>query len=221
MVWNSNWDKIFKKYDWGKYPSENLVRFVGNFFKNKKNNYKTLEIGCGIGANIWYLSKEKFKTYGIDGSNEALKIAKKRMKSESLNANFHCGDILNLPYKNNYFDLVIDVECLYSNNLFDTKLILSEINRVLKPKGLFFSQSFSTKTWGFGDGISLKNEKLTYTKINRGALKKENSIIRFLDLKSIKNTYSIFEIINIEKSSRTINNLENLIEEWIIICRKN
>lgn len=220
MAWNSNWDKIFKKYKWGNYPSENLIRFTSSNFKNKKNKIKILEVGSGTGANLWFFSREKFITYGIDGSREALKIAKKKLKKENLKANLICGDILNLPYPNNYFDLIVDVECLYSNSLADTKIIINEIKRVLKPKGYFYSQSFSTNTDGYKNGIQYKNEKLTFTSINKGVLKKENGIIRYLDLKTIKKLYGVLNIINIEKSTRTINFMKNKIEEWIIVCQK-
>ena len=219
MSWNKNWDKIFKKYSWGNYPSEDLVRFTATNFKNK-NNKKVLEIGCGTGANLWYFSREKFQTYGIDGSKVALKIAKRKLLKESLNVKLIHGDVSKIPFKNNYFDLIVDVECLYSNNLSDTKNILNEVKRVLKPNGFFYSQSFSNKTWGFKNGEQYKSEKLTMKNTRKGALKKENGIVRYLDLKTIKKIYGIFEIYNIEKSSRTINFMKNLIEEWIIICRK-
>jgi 2-polyprenyl-3-methyl-5-hydroxy-6-metoxy-1,4-benzoquinol methylase len=76
MAWNSGWDDIFRKHEWGKYPSENLVRYVGrNFYTVKDRSAITiLEVGCGTGANLWYLAREGFSVYGIDGSNVAIEL---------------------------------------------------------------------------------------------------------------------------------------------------
>lgn len=115
--WDSNWEKIFKAQEWGKYPSENLIQFVArNFYKKNRAEVKLLEVGCGTGANIWYMSREGFNVSGIDGSDTAIKIAQERMKNENLNARLIVGDIISLPFDNMEFDAIIDNECLYSNN---------------------------------------------------------------------------------------------------------
>ena len=46
---NKTWEKLFKR-DWGKYPPEDLIRFIKRLKKNtkiKKKLKKILEIGCG------------------------------------------------------------------------------------------------------------------------------------------------------------------------------
>ena len=122
MSWDSIWDKVFEGQEWGKYPAESLIRFIArNFYQRNRKSTKILEVGCGPGANIWYLAKEGFDTYGIDGSETAIKKAKKRLQEENLRAHLHIGDIINLPYEENYVDAVIDAECLYSNSGKNTK----------------------------------------------------------------------------------------------------
>ena len=67
-MWNKGWDEIFSKKDWGRYPDLSVVRFIlGKTRKKiKKNKIKVLEVGCGTGANLSFLAKEGFKTYGLD-----------------------------------------------------------------------------------------------------------------------------------------------------------
>lgn len=64
------WDMVFSNQEWGKYPSEDLIRFIArNFYKvENRKNVKILELGCGPGANIWYLAREGFSFCGVDCS---------------------------------------------------------------------------------------------------------------------------------------------------------
>ena len=220
--WNSGWNKVFRKYEWGKYPSEPLIRFIGKNYKKSINNkkLKVLEIGCGTGANLWYLSKQSFQTYGVDGSSVALAKAKKLLKEHNANSELIKTDIIKLPFPNEYFDLIIDIECLYSNSFAKSKIILNEINRVLKKNGKFFSLSFSTKTTGYNTGKRYKDEKNTFINLKKGPLKNDYGLIRFMNKSDIKKLYNIFSIVNLEKVSRTYDNLSCLIEEWIIISKK-
>ena len=223
MNWKKGWDKIFKKYQWGKYPAEPLMRFICKNYKDYKKNIKTntLEIGCGTGANLYFLARENFKVFGIDGSKIAIAKAKKYLKKGNYSAEIKCGDVMTLPYLDNFFDIIIDIECLYANSLVDSKSIIKEVYRVLKPNGIFFSLTFSTKTWGYGLGNNYKNEKKNFTKLKKGALKNDDyGVIRFSSKKNIYALYKIFEIKSLEKVSRTINNTKNLIEEWVVICQK-
>jgi hypothetical protein len=60
MVWDPVWENIFSSIPWGKYPPEELIRFVArNFYAAlQRNRIKLLEMGCGPGANLWYMARE-------------------------------------------------------------------------------------------------------------------------------------------------------------------
>ena len=215
-MWNVGWDKIFKKYNWGKYPDLSIVRVLSKF-SNLKNK-KILEIGMGTAANFSFFSDKKLKIFGIDGSKIALKDAKKIIKKLKIKADITRGDINNLPYKNNYFDYVVDCECLYSNSKKDSKKILSEVNRVLKKNGYFFSKTFAKSS--VGEGLFKKNKKHISSKARY--IKKGYGVARISTLPEIKKLYSVdFEIKNIELEFRTYNYLKNSIKEWVLTCKKN
>jgi len=221
MTWNKGWDEIFKKFNWGLYPNEELVRFLKSDLKNNKNiKPYLLEIGCGIGANFFLYHKEGLNSYGIDGSAVAIEKAKKLIKKEKYKVNLKIGDIVTLPYKSDYFDYVIDIECLYSNDEKSTIRILNEVFRVLKPNGKFFSITFGTNTDGYKKGLKIKGERNTFIKGESNVLKKEYELIRYSNKKDIKKIYSKFFISNVNKIIRTKNNGNNIIEEWIIECQK-
>lgn len=88
-----------------------------------------LDIGCGDGFITSSLSN-RFETYGIDISNEALKQATKLgIKTELVDLNYS-----KLKYKDDFFDLVTCFEVL--EHVFSPIEILAEIKRVLKPQGV-------------------------------------------------------------------------------------
>lgn len=223
MVWNSCWDDIFQQNEWGAYPPEELIRFIARNFYNVTNRseFVILEIGCGTGANLWYLAREGFSTYGIDGSEVGIERARVRLTSDGLNADLRVGDAMRLPYPDDFFDAVIDVECLYSNSLKDSKVILAEIKRSLKPGGVFFSKTFMTGTYGEGLGRTLDDEPNTYTELTESALGGGGvGIIRFTSEKELLDLYGALNISNINYLIRSDRNRKYEIREWIIECNK-
>lgn len=95
--------------------------------KNKK--LKILDVGCGPGAALLYLSRFG-DVIGVDLSDEALKFAGKRGKVMK-------ADISSLPFKDESFDAVSCLDVLYHQWVKDNNKALLEIKRVLKPGGIF------------------------------------------------------------------------------------
>ena len=217
--WDPVWEKVFAENAWGKYPGESVIRFIArNFYKRNRPEVKILEVGCGSGANIWFMAKEHFLSYGIDGSESAIKQAKDRLAEEKLSADLVIGDIVSLPYGEGIFDAVLDCECLYANNLENTHKILSEIDRVLKPDGLFYSRTLSENMYT-GKTNTFLGEK-SFADISDGPIAGKG-FARLMDLDDIRNVYgSRFEIISIDKMEYTQGNMEQTISEYIIICKK-
>ena len=58
----ARWNRIFAERRWGQYPSEELVRFIARTFPDaeQRRESRALEVGCGPGANLWYLAREGF-----------------------------------------------------------------------------------------------------------------------------------------------------------------
>ena len=87
------------------YPNEELCRFIGRNFKKfsniKKKNIKILEVGIGNATNLVMLGKEGFKIYGIDISEEAIKISRKTLAQSNLKSPQPSSDSVNfaqLPF---------------------------------------------------------------------------------------------------------------------------
>ncbi len=221
-MWNSGWDEIFSKNEWGAYPPEELVRFVArNFYKApQRDQVRFLEVGCGPGANLIYLAREGFSAVGLDGSQIALNRAQERLSAQGLAAELHSGDAMALPFEDASFDCVLDIECIYANTLADSHRILAETHRVLKPGGLLFSIAFMVGTYGDGKGPKLAGEPNTYKEITEGGFHQGYGVIRLTSEEEIPDIYNLFSNVEYEYIIRSVKNRQHEIKEWIITCRK-
>ena len=218
--WSPVWEKIFIESEWGKYPAESLVRFIArNFYQKKRSEIRILEVGCGPGANLWYLSREGFQTFGVEGSKTAVDKARHRLALEDLKANIYVGDVIVLnQFENDYFDAVIDVGCVCCNNVINSKKILAEVKRVLKNNGLFYSRTLSDKTFVGFDAEYVT--PLEVSKATDGPLEGKG-FIRLSNESSINELYGeLFCIESIDVMDYTANNQKMRVSEFIIVSRK-
>jgi demethylmenaquinone methyltransferase/2-methoxy-6-polyprenyl-1,4-benzoquinol methylase len=134
------YDKISRFYD----------IFEGSFekkFRNKaleqldiKKGENVLEIGFGTGHSMVKIAEKvgkKGKAFGIDISSRMKDITQRRLEKKGLAdiVELHCGDAIKTPYNESIFDAVFMSFVL---ELFDTpeiKIVLKEINRIIKPNG--------------------------------------------------------------------------------------
>ena len=133
-------DFFFKYYDRERESIESLS-FSYNLheYKNFKNK-KVLDVGSGNGYVLSKYAKEGAKVYGVDISENAIKICKKRFKLLKLKGSFKVANAEKLPYPNNYFDCICSMGVLH--HVSNIKKALDEIYRVLKPGGKFISMFY-------------------------------------------------------------------------------
>ncbi len=93
-----------------------------------KKFLKILDAGCGPGAMLPTLA-EYGDVIGADISDEALKYARKIGKVKK-------GNILDLDFADETFDLVVCMDVLYHTWVEDEARALKEFNRVLKKRGI-------------------------------------------------------------------------------------
>lgn len=149
------WNDVFASRSWGRYPPEELVRFMARRFAavEDKSQVRVLEIGCGPGPNLWYLAREGYRVSGIDGSHAAIEQAVQRLENEELTADdMRQGNFADLPWDDCSFDVVIDIEAISTNLSAVIEKTMGEVHRVLRPGGAFFGKLFGTETTGFAGG---------------------------------------------------------------------
>ena len=95
-----------------------------------------LEVGCGRGGGSSYIARyyDCEQVVGGDFSSSTVSVAKKLNKTIA-NLTFETADAENLPFADNSFDVVINIES--SHCYSHVPSFIEEVARVLKPDGIF------------------------------------------------------------------------------------
>lgn len=95
---------------------------------------KVLELGCGTGQMSMYLNQFNREVIGVDISRGSLNLANDFKLKNGLKGPLFCRcDVFDLPFKRNYFDLIIANGVLHHTK--DPKLAFSKLCKHLKPNG--------------------------------------------------------------------------------------
>ena len=101
-------------------------------------NMRILEIGCGVGRMTKYLGELFGEVYGVDVSEEMIRVGKNRLKSIS-NVHLYCNSGSDLSmFPDNYFDFALSY--IVFQHIPEKEVIINYINetyRVLKPNKMF------------------------------------------------------------------------------------
>lgn len=108
------------------------------------NNDSVLDLGCGYGRIIPFLSRRARSVVGIDTSLSSLLMGKE-MLSDISNYNLLQMDALHLGFHDNSFDVVVCIQNGISAFHVDQKELMKETIRVTKPGGKILFSSYAEK----------------------------------------------------------------------------
>jgi SAM-dependent methyltransferase len=116
-------------------PSAHVVRAVDEGFLEPGT--RVLDIGCGAGSNVLYLSRSGFHGVGVDISPGAVRAATARARGEGVRAEFRVGDALELDFPDGEFGGAVDNGCFHTLPIERRSDYAIEVSRVLAPGGRF------------------------------------------------------------------------------------
>jgi SAM-dependent methyltransferase len=221
MSWDPIWEDVFGRRGWGRYPSEELIRFAaGRFYSAPdRSAVRILEIGCGPGANLWYFAREGFSAVGLDASPTALAQAAERLEAEGLRAELIQGDLTGLTdlFEPASFDAVVDVAALQHNRMDAVRNAIDGIFTTMRPGGHVFARVLAAGSWGEGAGVEL--EPGTYADIAEGPLAGLGTC-HFFQLEEIETLFHKFADVHIEYSERSLEDRRRRYRQWVMTASR-
>ena len=121
-------------------PRPELVRLVEI---GKLQPCKAIDLGCGIGENVIYLTQQGFEATGTDISSRAIAKARRKAEMAKVSPTFLVGDVTDLAGVKGPFDLVVDNGCFHS--LFSSAAkegYVRTLLRLTQPSSRYFLRCF-------------------------------------------------------------------------------
>ena len=111
------------------YPLEFAYHLLGDV-----TGKRVVDFGCGSGANTALLAGRGAHVWGIDISEDLLRLGQRRMQVSGRpdGATFIAGSAHDMPFPDNSIDVVFGMAILHH---LDLDLVSREVRRVLKPGG--------------------------------------------------------------------------------------
>ena len=110
-----------------------------------------LEIGCGMGTDGAQFAKAGADYTGVDLTDAAVELARKRFQASGLKGNFRVADAERLDFHDESFDIVYSHGVLHHTP--DIKAAVREIHRVLKPGGRAIVMLYHRGSYNYRVGI--------------------------------------------------------------------
>jgi hypothetical protein len=213
-MYDGIWEQIFSSRSWGRYPAEDLIRFVAReaFSVTDRASLKALEVGCGPGANLWFLAN--------DGSPSAVSLARTTLDREKpgWKGRVEVGNFCHLPDDFSGYDFALDSEAIYCNDFQESSRLIADIHERLRSGGAFWSRTFAPGTWGVASGTQIGQD---YWLANEGPLAGTGPV-RLTPFESIERLYGTnWASMTIGEITRHDGNPNHLVREWIIVARKH
>jgi 2-polyprenyl-3-methyl-5-hydroxy-6-metoxy-1,4-benzoquinol methylase len=222
MTWDPLWDGLFQNQSWGKYPGEELIRFVARNYYGvpDRSSVRLLEVGCGPGANLWFCAREGFTVHGVDGAHTAVMQARRRLDSEcpGWKGSIDEGDLVRLRYPDAHFDAVMDNEAVCHNDFASSCTAYREIARVLKPDGKLFVRTFATGTTGDRTGEPMGRNAW---RVSEGPMLGKG-LSRFTDEGDFSELFGPeLALQSCDLLTWTLANRTQIVREWILVLKKH
>lgn len=111
---------------------------------------RVLECGSGSGETSAWMAANGYDVVLLDASPSALAFAEKRFQREGVKGEFILGNVYDLPFDDESFDIVTSFGLL--EHFEDVDVVIAEMARVTRPGGMVFADividRFSVQTIG-------------------------------------------------------------------------
>jgi ubiquinone/menaquinone biosynthesis C-methylase UbiE len=203
------------------WPYTDVISDIIRLTKDKdRKKLKILEIGCGTCNNLWFAAELGLNIHGLDLSKTAIDYGKTRLENLGFkNSDLRVGDITQLDWDDNYFDIVLDRGALTQNNYDRISSCLKEIKRTLKDDGLLLSYTLfglNSSDIKFGKEVS----KNTFDHFSTETKFSTIGLTSFFNVGDLKNLFSEYQNLEIKRNLKEDLSINHTIETYSVICNK-
>jgi SAM-dependent methyltransferase len=136
----ARWDKLWRDdayvaRNWIE-PDPDIVRLSP--VMQGRGVQRVLDLGCGPGRHVLYLSRQGCEMHGLDISAAGVERCRKALEQQHLTATVQVADMLSIPYPDAHFDWVLSVQVIYHTTAATLKQALQHVRVKLKPGGFFY-----------------------------------------------------------------------------------
>lgn len=105
---------------------------------------RTIDLGCGTGANVVYLAKQGFESHGVDFSEVAIAKARRRAEEAGVEANLVVGDLTapSIDGIEGPYDFLIDFGTLDDLRGEAREKMAATITRLSRPGSRYLEYCF-------------------------------------------------------------------------------
>ena len=137
------------KIPWNiKQPPKQLVELVES---GKVAPCSVVDLGCGAGSYAIWLATKGFQVTGIDFSEKAVELARKKAERENANCTFMVGDLIDTNFKaTTEYEFAFDWEVLHHVFPDDRDTYIRNLVKILQKGATYFSVCFSEEDPDFG-----------------------------------------------------------------------
>jgi len=147
------------KYDKYVEPFNSVVRQIAMSMFPPQKGMVVLDVGCGTGTNLSLYQRAGCKVFGIDLSLSMLEVARIKL---STRANLIQGDASEMPYPNNFFNIIIAFLTLHEMPGYIRAEVMDEMTRILKHDGRILLVDYHPGPIRFPKGWWYKTVILTF-----------------------------------------------------------
>lgn len=203
------------------WPYTDVISDIITLTKDKdRKKLRILEIGCGTCNNLWFAAELGLNIYGLDLSQTAIDYGKSRLEKLGFKeSDLKVGDITELDWDDEYFDIVLDRGALTQNNYERISTCLKEIKRTLKDEGLMLSHTlFGLNSTDIKYGKEVSEN--TYDHFSTETKFSTIGLTSFFDVEAIERLFSEFRNIEIKRHLKEDVKTEHKIESYSVIGYK-
>lgn len=134
------WDRVGVRSD--------LVDLISSGVIQPDSHPRSIDLGCGTGANVVYLAEQGFHSHGVDFSRVAVEKTRRRAETAGVGVHLMVADLTaeQIPGMTGPFDLIIDFGTLDDLRGDDRRAMAGLITEIARPGTRFLEWCFYGNT---------------------------------------------------------------------------